>query len=112
MRWNRIKRKLDVELPSDEAGNIAFHFINAQVDHPYNDKNRDNSRVTENVLEIVQYYFKLVYEEESTSYSRYVTHVRLFAQRLVSGQLLPGGEFPASLRSDRGGLCGGICLCR
>ena len=85
----QVKRKLDVELPSDEAGNIAFHFINAQVDPPYNDKNRVISRVTENVLEIVQYYFKLVYEEESTSYSRYVTHVRLFAQRLVSGQLLP-----------------------
>ena len=90
----QVREKLRLQLPADEAGNIAFHFINAQVDHPYNEKNRLINRVTEKVLQIVQYYFQLVYQEESTSYSRYVTHVRLFAQRLVSKQLLPQESSP------------------
>ncbi|MDY3250786.1 MAG: PRD domain-containing protein [Candidatus Choladocola sp.] len=86
---NLVKEQLQIELPEDEAGNIAFHFINAQVDHPYNEKNRRISQLTEDVLNIVKYYYQLVYDEESVTYSRYVTHVRLFAQRLVSGQQLP-----------------------
>lgn len=84
-----VKEQIGVELPEDEAGNIAFHFINAQVDHPYNEKNRRIIQLTESVLNIVKYYYQLVYNEESVVYSRYVTHVRLFAQRLVSGQQLP-----------------------
>ena len=85
----QVKEQFGVELPEDEAGNIAFHFINAQVDHPYNEKNRKISELAEDVLNIVKYYYQLVYDEESVTYSRYVTHVRLFAQRLVSGQQLP-----------------------
>ena len=84
-----VKERLGIELPEDEAGNIAFHFINAQIDHPYNEKNRRISELTDSVLNIVKYYYHLVYDEEKITYSRYVTHVRLFAQRLVSGQQLP-----------------------
>ncbi len=84
-----VKERLGIELPEDGAGNIAFHFINAQIDHPYNEKNRRISELTDNVLNIVKYYYHLVYDEEKITYSRYVTHVRLFAQRLVSGQQLP-----------------------
>ncbi|MCD8097860.1 MAG: PRD domain-containing protein, partial [Lachnospiraceae bacterium] len=51
-----VKEHLDIELPTDEAGNIAFHFINAQIDHPYNDTNREIHRLTEDVLDIVKYY--------------------------------------------------------
>ncbi|MCI9298385.1 MAG: PRD domain-containing protein [Lachnospiraceae bacterium] len=84
-----IKEQTGVLLPEDEAGNIAFHFINAQEDHPYNERNRKIKQLTENVLDIVKYYYRLVYDEDSVAYSRYLTHIRLFAQRLVSGQQLP-----------------------
>lgn len=84
-----VKREMGVELPEDEAGNIAFHFINAQEDHPYNEKNRKIKQLTEDVLDLVKYYYQLIYDEDSIAYSRYLTHIRLFAQRLVSGQQLP-----------------------
>ena len=84
-----VKEQIGVELPKDEAGNIAFHFINAQEDHPYNEKNRRIKKLTEDVLDVVKYYYQLVYDEDSIAYSRYLTHIRLFAQRLVSGQQLP-----------------------
>lgn len=84
-----VKEQTGVELPGDEAGNIAFHFINAQEGHPYNEKNRKIRQLAEDVLNIVKYYYRLVYDEESIAYSRYLTHIRLFAQRLVSGKQLP-----------------------
>jgi len=54
-----------------------------------NVKNRRIKRITEDVLDIVKYYFHMVYNEEDISYSRYLTHVRLFVQRLVSDKQLP-----------------------
>ena len=84
-----MRERLDLEIPADEAGNIAFHFINAQFNHPYNSQNLLISRTLDAVLDIVKYAFGITYNEDSTSYSRYVTHVRLFAQRLVSRNQLP-----------------------
>ncbi|MCR5007798.1 MAG: PRD domain-containing protein [Oribacterium sp.] len=84
-----VEHATGVILPEDEAGNIAYHFINAQVNHPYNEKNRRIARITEGVLDIVKYYYHMVYNEEDISYSRYLTHVRLFVQRLMSDNQLP-----------------------
>ena len=84
-----MRERLDLKIPVDEAGNIAFHFINAQFNHPYNSQNLLISRTLDAVLDIVKYAFGITYNEDSTSYSRYVTHVRLFAQRLVSRNQLP-----------------------
>ncbi|MDO4634107.1 MAG: PRD domain-containing protein [Eubacteriales bacterium] len=84
-----VEEKTGIALPEDEASNVAFHFINAQLDHPYNERNRRISQITEEVLTIVRLNFHLTYDRDSITYSRYVTHVRLFAQRLVSGSLLP-----------------------
>lgn len=82
-------KQLGVQLPEDEAGNIAFHFINAQRNHPYNSENLKITAVVEDLLNIVKYNFGISYNEETTAYSRYVTHMRLFAQRLVRRCLLP-----------------------
>ena len=86
---NLMRERLELEIPADEAGNIAFHFINAQFNHPYNSQNLLISRTLDAVLDIVKYAFGITYNEDSASYSRYVTHVRLFAQRLVSRNQLP-----------------------
>lgn len=83
-----IEDQLGVKLANDEIGNIAFHFINAQVNHPYNEKNLKIVSITNDILEIVKYHFRIVYNEDSIAYSRYITHVRFLAQRLVSNQQL------------------------
>lgn len=75
-------------LPDDEAGNIAFHFINAQFDHPYNDRNREINNTVNDILNIVKYYFNICYDEDSFSYSRFVIHLRFFVQRILNDKLL------------------------
>lgn len=87
---NLVREKCGMNLPEDEAGNIAFHFINAQFNHPYNDKNLQIRQLASDVLDIVKYYYQLVYSQDSVAYTRYVRHVQLFAQRLISGKQLDG----------------------
>ncbi len=84
-----MSEQLGMEVPIDEAGNIAFHFINAQYDHPYNSQNLLIASTVNDILDIVKYSFGITYNEDSTPYSRYVTHVQLFVQRLVSRNQLP-----------------------
>ena len=84
-----MNEQLGMEIPMDEAGNIAFHFINAQYQHPYNSQNLMIAGTVNDLLDIVKYSFGISYQEDSTAYSRFVTHLRLFAQRLVSRKLLP-----------------------
>ena len=83
-----MKEKAGVELPQDEVGNIAFHFITAQQ-RPYSGKMTLINEVVADILDIVKYNFRLIYDEDSIAYSRFVTHLRLFVQRLISDQLLP-----------------------
>ena len=87
-----VNRRYNIDIPAEEAGNIAFHFINAQVNYPFNETNRQIRQLTDSILSLVRHYFHISYDEESVTYSRYVTHVRLFAQRLIAGQQLPEDE--------------------
>lgn len=80
-----VRERLQVELPEDEAGNIAFHFINAQTNHSDSMDNQKIFETVKGILDIVKYNFSILYDEDGIGYTRFVTHLRLFAQRLVNG---------------------------
>lgn len=78
-----IEEKTKVRLPDDEAGFIAFHIVNAQL----NTKQQvayDITKLMQEILNIVRYNFKIEFNEESVSYYRFVMHLKFFAQRLLS----------------------------
>ena len=70
-----VKKELGVELPEEESVSIAFTM----------------DRIVKDVLEIVKYTFGLEYDENSVSYSRFLTHVQAMAHRLVEGLDLSEG---------------------
>ncbi len=78
-----VKEKTDIELPDEEVANIAYHFINAQKEHPKNQNNLQIGRIVNGALDIVKYTFGITYDKESVSYSRFLTHLQAFAQRLI-----------------------------
>jgi beta-glucoside operon transcriptional antiterminator len=80
-----VREQLHVDLPQDEAGNIAFHFINAQTNNSDSTDNQTIFETVQGILDIVKYNFSIIYNEEGIGYTRFVTHLRLFAQRLVNG---------------------------
>ncbi|WP_330377649.1 BglG family transcription antiterminator LicT [Cellulosilyticum ruminicola] len=80
-----IKRRLNVELPEDEAGFIALHFVNALMDDISMEKTTDMTKMIQNILNIIKYHFNLELDEYSIHYERFITHLKFFAQRIFMG---------------------------
>lgn len=82
-----IKAQFDVELPEDEAGFIALHFVNAELDSSM-EHMKDLTILIRGVLDIVRYQFKINFDESSLDYSRFVTHLRYLGQRVFMNKPL------------------------
>ncbi|MGG5216380.1 transcriptional antiterminator BglG [Rahnella variigena] len=78
-----IYSRLGVRLPVDEAGFIALHLVNAQLNGEMPEV-AQITRVMQEILNLVKYQLRIEYDEESLSYQRFVTHLKFFAQRMLS----------------------------
>lgn len=78
-----IKQNFGIEFEDDEAGYIAYHIVNAELN---NDMiNVVNiTKVMQQVLNVIKYYFKIEFNEESSAYYRFITHLKFFAQRVFT----------------------------
>lgn len=86
-----IEEKLGILLPEDEAGFIALHFVNAELNEEM--PNIVNiTKVMQEVLNIVKYHFQIEFDEESLLYYRFVTHLKFFAQRMFSKSYMTGED--------------------
>ena len=81
-----IKKKLDVELPEDEAASIALHIVNAQLNSNNMDETLDITKMIQSILNIVKYHYNLELDEYSLHYERFITHLKFFAQRIFTGK--------------------------
>ncbi|MCI8892481.1 MAG: PRD domain-containing protein [Eubacterium sp.] len=79
-----LKQEKGMQLRNDEAGYIAMHLINAQTDHGMEDIYMITKVVGE-VLDLVQMYFGMVFNDEDYNFQRLQTHLKFFAQRLLMG---------------------------
>ncbi|PFO00938.1 transcription antiterminator LicT [Bacillus sp. AFS076308] len=79
----KINEMLGITLPQDEAGFIAMHIVNAELNEEM--PNVVNmTRLIQDILNIVKYHFKIELDEESLNYFRFLTHLKFFAQRLYT----------------------------
>lgn len=86
-----MKERLNVELPEDEAGCIAMHFVNAQLNSTMNET-IDITKMIHDVLDIIKYYFQIPLDENSLDYERLVIHLKFFSQRIITGKHLKEEE--------------------
>ena len=83
-----INETLNIQLPEAEAGNIAFHFVNAQIKS--NNLSTENGmlmvKMLKDIFQIIQlnygYTINYTINEDSLHYSRFVVHMQFFLQRL------------------------------
>lgn len=78
-----IEKKTKIRLPEDEAGFIALHMVNAQLNEEQ-PQVQEITKLIEEILTIVRINFRIEFKEESVFYYRFITHLRYFAQRLFS----------------------------
>lgn len=78
-----IEEKCKVRLPEDEAGFIALHLANAQMDEVRMHNMYEITRIMQEIVNIVKYFFRVDFDEDDVYYYRFVTHLKFFAKRLV-----------------------------
>lgn len=81
-----IENKFKVRLAEDEAGFIALHLVNAEMDEESMQNMYEITKVMQEISNIVKYKFNIDFDEDSVYYYRFITHLKFFAQRLVSNQ--------------------------
>jgi beta-glucoside operon transcriptional antiterminator len=81
-----VKEQTGIEFLKDEAAFIAIHFVNAELNEGNQEISRvyEIARIIQEILNIVKTYFNIEYDENSLNYYRFVTHLRFFAQRLLT----------------------------
>lgn len=79
-----IEEQTNRKLLEDEAGNIALHLINAQINSSFNNMQdvANQTKMIQDILNIVKYTYRIELDEKSISYERFVTHLRFFFQRI------------------------------
>ena len=86
-----INKKVNIELPEDEAGFIALHFVNAGYkETAYTawkisfEKVLQYTPTAKDVLNIIKCHFSLDLDENDLNYDRLLTHLKYFAKRIVN----------------------------
>lgn len=81
-----IEEIFSVRLPEDEAGFIALHIVNAEMDGNEKEVKRvyKITKIMQEILNIVKYNFKISFDEDSVYYYRFISHLKFFADRVFS----------------------------
>ena len=82
-----IQERLHVQLPEDEAGFIALHFVNAEYGTNIRDAARFPNMVSD-ILKIAQKELDIKFDEGSLHFERFVTHIKFLLQRIYRKELL------------------------
>lgn len=88
-----IEKKLGIRMNEDEAANIALHIVNAEYNTEMKDAMKFTNLIAE-VLRIVEEFYKIELDENNLHYSRFITHLKFFCQRLFTNDLLKNNEDP------------------
>lgn len=85
-----INKKMNVQLPEEEAGNIAFHIVNAQSEQANMEETMLSVRALKDILAMLGYLFpEKKVDKDSMLYLRFVTHLQFFIARMIKKEELP-----------------------
>ncbi|RFZ76201.1 PRD domain-containing protein [Lacrimispora amygdalina] len=84
---NLIRYYEKIYLSDDEIGFIALHFINAQQNGEEIKQTMAVAEIEHDVLNLVKYHYQIELNEDTLNYSRFVTHIRFFARRLLKKEI-------------------------
>ncbi|GGG36463.1 transcriptional antiterminator, BglG family [Lactobacillus apis] len=87
-----IFKYTDVELPEDEAGFIALHFVNTQQKKEKMSQTMSIPKIVRDILSIVEHHFGIKLDKKSTSYERFLVHLKFFAHRVVDNEGFPEAQ--------------------
>ncbi|MFP5109516.1 BglG family transcription antiterminator LicT [Neobacillus sp. C211] len=82
-----IEKRHGVKLNDSEAGFIALHLVNAQMDDNVKiQETMEMIRRQKKIIDIVKYHYGLELNESSIHFDRFWTHIKYFVRRLSKGK--------------------------
>ena len=95
-----IKNKFHIQLPNDEAGFIALHFVNAEYVTDIRDAVKFPNQM-QAIVDIVERDLGILLDESSLHYERFMTHIKFLIQRIYRKELLSSEDRELSLLMQR-----------
>lgn len=83
-----IEEAYGIRLNRAEASFISLHIVNAEL-NSHMTQIYDITRLIDGSVEVVEKYYEKEFDRDSLGFSRFVVHLRYFAQRLLQNKLLP-----------------------
>ena len=81
-----INKRLNINLPEDEAGFIALHFVNLQEGKSNLKETIQVMEALRDIISIIQYHYGIKIDESSLNYMRLITHLQYFIHRIQNGK--------------------------
>ena len=87
-----IKEKTGFQLPPEEAGAIAMHLVNGELQYGDLNQAAKTLELIQKITAIVRSYSDAALNEEDMHYVRFVTHLKFFSQRLFKDEMLDSND--------------------
>ncbi|MGM9937428.1 MAG: BglG family transcription antiterminator LicT [Candidatus Ornithomonoglobus sp.] len=84
----QLRERLGISLIPDEAGFIAMHIVNAQLDTKMSDV-YDITKMLNGCIEIVEYFYSKKLDRSRVTFERFMVHLKYLAQRLLENKPVP-----------------------
>lgn len=82
-----IEDRLQIQLCEDEAGFIALHIVNAELETNMSDMYQITGLIRD-IFEIIRIHYGRTFDSDSLDYERFVTHLKYFSQRLFNNSVV------------------------
>lgn len=77
-----IEKETGIRLPKSELTFLTYHYVDAQSNYQLGQgQSIKLAELTNRAIEIVQYHFQIILNQNSANYVRFVTHLRFFILR-------------------------------
>lgn len=97
-----IAARVGVQLPEDEAANIAFHLVNARNDTSTSFNALRAASLISEIVSIVTYALGHQFEHDELNHRRFITHLQFFADRVFGNKMVAkDGDFLYNLMATR-----------
>ncbi len=82
-----VHEKLGTQLSEDEAGFIALHIVNAELETGMGDM-LSITKMIQGVIDIIEGHYKITLNQDSLDYGRFITHLKFLGQRIFKNQTM------------------------
>lgn len=79
-----INNEFNIDLDENEIGFVTLHIVDSTVNTTQNELSYKITTLIKDIVNLVRRYFQLDFNEDSIYYYRFISHLRFFAQRVLT----------------------------